>query len=249
MKSETFDLTERNIQEDYEDLIFRKVMAIRCEEESKEILEEMQREKAEKTADTKEVEQIFDRRERKENIEAFSGIAKKVFLFAASFVFVVIISVSSAVVASAEVREAVTDAIYHLIFEENEKYTLVSVGESTGFVDPELYDWEGAYAPTYMPEGYEFVEKENASNIHIIKYSNNSEKIIIKQFISFNFLIDSENSDHVENVFINDSQGLLIEKDNYFSVSWVVGETMLVLEGNIGSEEMLKIAESIKIIK
>lgn len=60
MKSNGFVLTNKQLNEDYEDLIFKKVMSIHCEEESKEILEEIARNKTENISGHKEVNKIFN---------------------------------------------------------------------------------------------------------------------------------------------------------------------------------------------
>lgn len=251
MNEEKFALDEKELLEEYEDLVFRKLMAMRCEEESKEILAEMEKDKAakENPADGREIEKIFSRMKRKENLGTLGKIAKKVFLAAASFVLVAVVSISSAVVASADVREAVTDVIYHLVFEDNEKYTLVSMGESTGFIDPELYDWEGAYAPTYMPEGYEFEKRKDYEGYHYIQYSYNSNKIIFKQFICTTNIVDTETATKIERIEINNSEAVVVYKDNKVTVNWHIGETMFSLESYGELESLIKIAESIKIIK
>ena len=40
MNNNCFNLSDKSLQEDYEDLVFRKIMSIHLEEESKQILEE-----------------------------------------------------------------------------------------------------------------------------------------------------------------------------------------------------------------
>lgn len=249
MKSNGFILSEKYLNEDYEDLIFRKVMAIHCEEESKEILEEIERNKTENISGHKEVNKIFNQLDRRDNIKTLSNIAKKGFLFAASFVFVVIISVSSVVVASADVREAVTDILYHLVFEENERYTKISAGETTGFIDPELYDWEGAYAPTYMPEGFEFLEKEDFKDQHSVSYSNSQNFITITQFLNSSYNIDTEGAEIVRHVAVNESEALVVVKDTHASVCWSSNNTMMWVYGNYAENELIKIAKSMKIVK
>jgi len=249
MKSNGFVLTNKQLNEDYEDLIFKKVMSIHCEEESKEILEEIARNKTENISGHKEVNKIFNQLDRRDNIKTLANIAKKGFLFAASFVFVVIVSVSSVVVASAEVRETVTDILYHLVFEENEKYTKISAGETTGFIDPELYDWEGAYAPTYMPEGFEFVEKIISPDEKVIVYSNGTDAITFIQMEKASYRIDTENAEDIKYFDINGSEAVFVKKYPEVQLNWLSGKTMLWIHGTISEEELLKFAKNIKILK
>ena len=249
MKSNGFILSEKYLNEDYEDLIFRKVMAIHCEEESKEILEEIERNKTENISGHKEVNKIFNQLDRRDNIKTLSNIAKKGFLFAASFVFVVIISVSSVVVASADVREAVTDILYHLVFEENERYTKISPAKTSDFIDPELYDWEGAYAPTYMPEGFEFSKRDDCRDYHSIEYSKGDKLIYITQFNDRTYNVDTEKALKIRYTKINNSDAVVVIKENQNIVCWSSSQTMLWIVGNISIDEMICIAENMTTIK
>ncbi|MBQ4546112.1 MAG: DUF4367 domain-containing protein [Oscillospiraceae bacterium] len=249
MKSNGFVLTNKQLNEDYEDLIFKKVMSIHCEEESKEILEEIARNRTENISGHKEVNKIFNQLDRKDNMRILADIAKKGFLFAASFVFVVIVSLSSVVVASAEVRETVTDILYHLVFEENERYTKISAGETTGFIDPELYDWEGAYAPTYMPEGFEFLSRDDFKDYHSIEYSNGKQQIYIAQFYEGSYNIDTEEAEIVKHTTINGSEAFVVTKRNHSIVCWSADQIMMFVRGNIDSSELINIAENMKTVK
>lgn len=249
MNNNCFNLSDKSLQEDYEDLVFRKIMSIHLEEESKQILEEMKNNKSDEKPDTDKIRKLIKKNERREQINIFAKYFKNVFLFAASFCFVAIISLSSVVVAFADVREAVTDIIYHLVFEENEKYTLVSVGETTGFVDPEIYDWEGAYAPTYIPEGFEYVGRYDLENYHSVDYINKDKCIYIVQFDNGIAKVDTEDSTNKEQIIVNGSDAIIYEKDGLVSVSWRSGETLFWIEGNVNRDEIIKIAENMKILK
>ncbi|MBQ2899555.1 MAG: DUF4367 domain-containing protein [Oscillospiraceae bacterium] len=238
-----YNLSEKAIAEKYEDLLFTKVMALYAEEESEKILSEL----GEETADPKAIQKLFDKKERSENLRTLWKYSKKILQFAAMVVFVVVISVSSVVVASAEVRETVAEALYHLVLEEHEEYTRVSIGESTNYVDPEIYDWEGAYAPTYMPNGFIFTDKIDTGTGYYITYGNGNEYIMFYQdsnHVGANF--DTENADIVDEIMIGSSKGLYIYKDGYTIVSWNIGNTFMFLEGTADTYEFIKIAEGIK---
>ena len=249
MNNNCLNLSDKSIQEDYEDIVFRKIMSIHLEEESKQILEEMKNNKSDEKPNTNKIFKLIKKNERREQRNILAKYFKKAFLLVASFCLVAIISLSSVVVAFADVREAVTDIIYHLVFEDNERYTVVSVGETTGFVDPEIYDWEGAYAPTYMPEGFKFIEKSTTKNKYTIHYSFAGKDIVITQFPANSYSIDTEDAVEVKYTTINDSQAIISIKEDKTSISWRAGETMLWVRGNISSDELIKIAESVKIFK
>ncbi|MBE6900786.1 MAG: DUF4367 domain-containing protein [Ruminococcaceae bacterium] len=242
-------LSEESIVEDYENLVFEKVFAIYCAEESKEIFDEIRKREKQETKGKQIVEKLFNKKERKENFRTLGNIFKKGFLFAASFVLVAIISVSSVVVASADIREVVTDIIYHLVFEENERYTKISAGEANGFIDPELYDWEGAYAPTYMPEGFEFVERTDFKDKHDISYSDSKNTVVISQFINSSYNIDTEGALDIIHTNINNSEAIIVSKEDKNIVSWSSGQTMVWIRGNVNVDELIKIAKSMKMVE
>ncbi len=237
-----YNLSEKAIAEKYEDLLFTKVMALYAEEESEKILSEL----GEETAETKAVQKLFDKKERSENLRTLWKYSKKILQFAAMIVFVAVVSVSSVVVASAEVRETVAEAIYHLMIKDYGRYTEVSIGDSTGFIDPEIYDWEGAYAPTYMPEGFVFSEKQELPSKTMIVYCRENEHFIISQATSGITRVDTENAQVVKNIMIGDSEALYVEKNNFTYIVWMNRDVFLSVTGKISPDEAVKIAEGLK---
>lgn len=249
---EVSGLSKKDIQEEYEDLVFRKVMAIYVENESKQILAEIKAEKESNNEpiDTKAVEKLYDKKERRENLSILWKYSKKVVSFAAMIVFVAIVSLSSAVVAFADVREAVIEAIYHLVYEENERYTQISLSDSTAFVDPQIYDWEGAYALTYLPNDFVYFDIQKTENVKLITYTSESGYFYFTQTRNLSYSrIDTEGAQVLEKIVIGDSDALLVSEDGFTSLVWVIGETYLSVEGIIPPDEAIKIANGIKMIK
>lgn len=248
---EVSGLSKKDIQEEYEDLVFRKVMAIYVENESKQILAEIKAEKESNNEpiDTKAVEKLYDKKERRENLGILWKYSKKVVSFAAMIVFVAIVSLSSAVVAFADVREAMIDAIYHLLYEDNERYTRIEIGENTGFINPEIFDWDGAYAPTYLPEGFVFENISGTKSQHSIDYNYGNDFISFIQVTNSVIQVDTENADIIQEIVIGDSNGLFVVKKNITCITWSIGDTALQLLGTASPDEMVKTAEGIKIFK
>lgn len=246
---EVSGLSKKDIQEEYEDLVFRKVMAIYVENESKQILAEIKAEKESNNEpiDTKAVEKLYDKKERRENLGILWKYSKKVVSFAAMIVFVAIVSLSSAVVAFADVREAVVDVIYHLLYEDNERYTRIEIGENTGFINPEIFDWDGAYAPTYLPKGFVFDGIQKSESQRSINYYNGELFIYFTQAINVVIQVDTENADVVEKIIVGNSEGLLVVKGDITTIIWNVGETTFNLIGTALPEEMQRMAQGIKI--
>ena len=242
-----YNLSEKAIGEKYEDLLFTKVMALYAEEESAKILEAAE---AEASSDPKNVEKIYSKIHRSENLSALWHYSKKLVAVAAMVVFVAVISLSSVVVASAEAREAVAEAIYHLVLRKTDRYTEVSIGNSTGFIDPEIYDWEGAYAPTYMPEGFVIEELHLQDGFNAVVYCKDDYFIVIDQMNnSTNMQLDTENAEVTENIRLHNSDGFLVVNENLTTVIWSEGETIFEVSGNIATDEIIKIAESLKPVR
>lgn len=244
-------LSKKEIQEEYEDLVFRKVMAVYVKKESEQILSEIGAEKSkDEETDTKSIGRLFDRLERKENLHTVMRFSKKIINFAAMIVFVAVISLASVVTASAEMREAVVNAIYHLVYENNERYTQISIGESTGFIDADVYNWNGEYAPTFIPQGYILKEKVDIENEKIVIYSNGKDDIAFSQSKEMTFgRVDTENAETVDTIIIGDSEGLITYKDGITTISWSCGDTLLSITGQTDASELINMANGIKIAK
>lgn len=239
-----YNLSEKAIAEKYEDLLFTKVMVLYAAEESEKILSEIENEEP---ADPKNIEKIYSKTERRENFSTLWKVSKKLITFAAMVVFVAVVSLSSVVVASAEAREAVAEAIYHLVLRKTDRYTEVSIGNSTGFIDPEHYNYENAYAPTYMTEEFVQTDCSIGTDIKTHIYTFEDKFIYIEQNgITAGSHIDTENAQVVKEIVINGSQALYVEKDGFAYISWSFPDALLFVCGNIDGKEIIKVAEGIK---
>ncbi len=254
MSEKKLDLSQNSLQEEYEDLVFKKVMDSYCEKESREILDEIENEADRQEPDMKLFNRLMRKSQSKQTLKTVVVVFKKTLVYVSVFFFVCVLSFSSVLAVSAEAREYVKEALYHLIFEYDERYTAVGIGKPTGFVDPHLYTWEGAYAPTYIPEGYvyseEYSDTSGGSDMSVI-ICTDGDKIL--SFLQGNdssiAYIDTENADRVEHIVIGESEALLVVKGNRTHVVWSHGSTMLSVKGYESPEEIIKVAEGIKIFK
>lgn len=238
-----YSLSEKAISEKYEDLLFTKVMALYAAEESEKILSEIENEEP---ADPKNIEKIYSKTERRENLSVFWKVSKKLITVAAMVVFVAVVSLSSVVVASAETREAVAEAIYHLMIKEYDRYTEVSIGNSTGFIDPEIYTWDDAYGMTYVPDGFNLSGVYKHPGQSIIDYSKENEYFSFLQAQEASADVDTENAQIVERIIINNSEGLLVVKNGLTQVVWSEKNIYMTIIGTAPTEEIIKVAEGIK---
>lgn len=253
MSEKKLDLSQNSLQEEYEDLVFKKVMDAHCEKESCEILDEIENEADRQEPDMKLFNRLMRKSQSKQTLKTVVVVFKKTLVYVSVFFFVCVLSFSSVLAVSAEAREYVKEALYHLIFEYDERYTAVGVGKPTGFVDPHLYTWEGAYAPTYIPEGYVYSEKRSdldySGGIAFTVYLKDEKVLVFTQANDSSIKIDTENADRVEHIMIGESEALLVVKGNRTHIAWSQGSTMLLVKGYESPEEMIKVAEGIKIFK
>lgn len=236
------NLSEKEINEKYEDLLFTKVMALYAEEKSEKILSEIE---DEEPADPKKIEKIYSKTERRENLSVFWKISKKLITVAAMVVFVAVISISSVVVASANARTAVAETLYKMLYETTEHYTEINSEDPLTY-DKNRDEMVGKYVPTYIPEGFEMTEKYDIPGQYIAVYSKGEKSIIFMQTSPGSYRVDSENAQVMQDIIINDSEALLIVKDGLTTVCLNGEKIMLLIMGDTDTYTTLEFAEGIK---
>jgi len=134
-----------------------------------------------------------------------------------------------------------------------DKYTTIELDESADSnsdLNP-IVDWANSYAPTYLPEGFQIAKESETDTFKSITIVN-KEGLFIKyqQFIqsaSINF--DTENAASIENIQIGDNDATLIVKDSLISIIWNQDHAYFVISSQLGRDETIKFAESVKFIR
>jgi hypothetical protein len=248
--------TKGQCEEAYDELMIKIALSSYAEIDGRKSLDENKRLKSSpQFTVTPEVESKIRRTVNKTFTHQSVSRAARGFYKATSKVAVVFlvfaILFSTTVFASSELRSA----IYKLVFTHEKEYTLIEIDSATAleFVDSEVYDWDHAFAPTIMPQGYAVSDMIEAGVIHVVIYENdNGGTIIFHQddgtaVGSAN--IDTEDAQLVQTIFINDSEGLLVSKDGYNQVAWRIGNSILTIEsGSEDSETLIAIAKGIKLL-
>ncbi len=239
--------TKRELQEAYEDFLFKNVMAIYAANES----EKIEQEAAELgEAKPEKAKKLFTKKERKENAKILLAFGKKAFLAVASVAFVAIISLYGAMVASADVRKAVADAIYDFAYDSWSSGTFITI-ENPSISDDE---WVPQYELGYIPEG--FVEGENESYYYgfshsVYKfeekyYTDGVNSLIFMQFSPSTEIDEGGKYDDKKKVQIKNSEGLFLRKDGeHIRIIWSTSDTILGLAGDLDEATMLEIARSV----
>ncbi|MBR3611661.1 MAG: DUF4367 domain-containing protein [Oscillospiraceae bacterium] len=105
---------------------------------------------------------------------------------------------------------------------------------------------KGAYGLTYLPEGFSFGEMQDLDSQKIVTYFSGTKFISFAQAYNVITQADTENADKVEQIKINDSEGLLVVKGKLTSVIWNIGDTLFTVLGDCSTEELINIANGIK---
>jgi hypothetical protein len=106
-------------------------------------------------------------------------------------------------------------------------------------------DWS-YYYPSYLPEGYRFVEKDVFNEIRILKFNNESSEIIFGQGPNGSkFHLDTEQGKTSE-ILVNDEKSILVEKNDQKILFWNNTDSSFYIVSNINVNELLEIANNIK---
>lgn len=247
-------LSKNRLQEEQEELLL-KMALVRYFEREDANLRAAVAECPDLPEDRESAEHAVDRAMRQQHWKVVGQkvwrASAKVVTRAAVVFLTFFIFLTTVFAASAPVR----DAIYKILFSHEDRYTLVQVDPtvSDAFIDADLYTWEHCFAPTYLPEGYGLSEYDDLEGILlIVRYTNG------KKFIQFNQTasgaqgsidVDSENAQITRSIIINNSEGIYNLKDGKTSIVWQVGGCMLSLLSNEDTEEVIRFAESIQLLR
>ncbi len=178
---------------------------------------------------------------KKENHQKFKKKIVKYFKNIAALIGIIFLSVSILTVSV----EAFRINLFNLIIEMREKYGEITFeNKSDNTINNE--NKEGYY-PSYIPKGYKLDEIiENDISREII-YKNNNEFIYFTQDdLNMNYKIDTEDAE-VSTIYINGYKAVLSIKNGYSIIIWTNNEYVFGINGQLEKEEIIKMAESVKI--
>ena len=148
---------------------------------------------------------------------------------------------------------AFRNQVFSFVLDITEKYTIFHLQENEGGSSDQLIeDWENAYMPTYVPEGYETGEYYFDSDTKLITFihsQDENQNIYYSEYTgSSTIALDTENADKVEPVDIRGNEGMVVLKGDRVTIIWAIDDKMFTLFGYADQEIMLKIAESVVFI-
>jgi hypothetical protein len=110
--------------------------------------------------------------------------------------------------------------------------------------------WENLYYLSYLPKGYTMTESNHTNgNVAYIIYQNeDGNQIAFQQFFSqTNMQIDTENA-KVTNVSVNGAEAILVEKEDFKIMTWLLEDRAIYLEThNLSNNEVIKMAKNMKL--
>ena len=146
--------------------------------------------------------------------------------------------------------DAIKIGVLNFLIETTQRYTSIQVG---GVVDKEekvTIPWSSYYLPEYIIDGYCISHVQELGENRVIYFQNASGEVIefSQSFGNYNYQIDTENTEATE-VMINDTKGILVDKNGDITLIWSNSDYTFFLFGKADKKEIIKMAESIKLIK
>lgn len=247
-------LSKNRLQEEQEELLLKMALVCYFEREDANL-----RAAVAKCPDLPEnresAEHAVDRAMRQQHWKAVGQkvwrASAKVVTRAAVVFLTFFIFLTTAFAASAPVR----DAIYKILFSHEDRYTLVQVDPtvSDAFIDADLYTWEHCFAPTYLPKGYKLTTFDDiAGNMLIVRYEKGKNFIQINQApanVQSSIHIDSENAQTTKPITIGNSEGIYNLKDGKTQIVWQVGGCLVDVISNEDTDEVIKVAQGVQLLR
>ena len=247
-------LNRNRLQEEQEELLL-KMALVRYFEREDANLRAAVAERPDLPAGMESVEHAVDRAMRQQHWKVVGQkvwrASAKVVTRAAVVFLTFFIFLTTAFAASAPVR----DAIYKILFSHEDRYTLVQINPtvSDAFIDADLYTWEHCFAPTYLPKGYKLTTFDDiAGNMLIVRYEKGKNFIQINQApanVQSSIHIDSENAQTTKPITIGNSEGIYNLKDGKTQIVWQVGGCLVDVISNEDTDEVIKVAQGVQLLR
>jgi len=241
------DLQEQ-LYEEYEHSLFRLAAFQALEREGETCREEMEQVPLEERKYPSEQQLEHFKRQIKKDL----GRKKKSWhwqrltpvINVAAIVVLVVTFVFSALVMNVE---AVRHRVLNVVLTKEKESTLFQLEEVSSEGTAAVMEASPGYWPSYIPEGYHLVERDVTGSITSTVYMRGEDHYLtLTEALpeGYNYL-DSENADREETIWINGNEGLFIEKNGHFLVTWGAHERIFILGTELSLEETKKVAESI----
>ncbi|MEA4933566.1 MAG: DUF4367 domain-containing protein [Lawsonibacter sp.] len=246
---------EQELYDNYEDALFRLAMSQVAEEEGKLLMENMEQLDSSEYLPSKELDarllKLIDRELKKkkdENARKHTHLALKRSLMVIAAVFM-LFSISLLTVSAFRLQ------VFNFMLGIKDKYTSFQLQDnSSSQSSSQMFaDWENAYMPTYLPDGYsvgDFNNNNHSKSILLTNKQDDNLDIIYSEYdTSTNLEMDTENASVLKSILINGNMGTLIVKDKFVTVVWAMDNRMFTVSGQADEQLILAVAESVKYVE
>ena len=158
---------------------------------------------------------------------------------------VIILAIMISLTATTFGVKAIRESVIKFITETFEKFTAVSVENEEADTQDDIVKT----APQYIPEGYTLEYEMETGGVYKIIYRNmDNVSINYIQKINFGTIYNIDTEDiKYEKININSFEGIKYVKNGINTVVFADGTYMYTVYGKISFDELIKMAESIKI--
>ena len=231
---------KRCISDDYFEYLLKQALDEIAEEEGAKLQEELEEiEEVEFSIEYyKAIDDITNKRKRRRRFKYIKAAIIVFFVFCGGLTF--------AYNADADVRVFINKLFVN-------RGTQLDVGDTPLPLEydfseiPEI--WEEFYVPEYMPAGYRVEQVCGFKKNILIYYTNGEKEIVYEQIVGENmsYSYDLEHT-YIEDIKIKKFDGLFIAGEKNNKIIWNQKGHKFMVDGEIEKEELVIIAESLKII-
>ena len=251
MEKKIPDRNKQKLYDDYEDSLFRLIMNEVAEKEG--MLFEKENEILKNDPEYMPSQKAVKKFKKQLNACHRRNLIKKLHIAKAInkiavVVLIMVVVFTTAMVSADAFRIEVLNYLIHM----EDKYTSFRLIDSSDRIKLGI-EWKDSYAPTYVPKGYEVSDSYLSDTFKKVIFQNKQDKdsyiLYTESGASNTLAVDTEEASLIEAVKINQTEGTAVTKGSLISVIWEMGNHIFVIEGPIDKEELVKVAESVKIYK
>lgn len=239
---------QKKLYEEYEDSLFKLVMHEAAEKEGQLFQEEKAKLKNDpefqpSQAAVRKFSQQLDTHLKKQKV---NKRRQNITINRVAVAIVIMLVVLGSAVMTVE---AVRVRVLNLVMGVEPEYTSFALKENDNGGSA-IVDWHNAYAPTFIPAGYEVNAVSTGQYSKSIEFKNKQGLLINYMELSEDSKpqLDTENASNMETININGHEGKLIVKDSLVTIIWPMNDHMYIIRGQMEKDTAVKIAEGVKYI-
>jgi hypothetical protein len=241
----------KKLYEKYEDSLFKLVMHDAAEKEGRLFLEEKQKLKNDpEFLPSPESVQIFSKQLDAHLIKSKAYARRRRIWQAFNKVAIAMLIVLVILGATVVTVQAVRVRALNLLMDIQQEYTSFELKNNDNG-ESKIIDWHKAYAPTYIPTGFEVSAVLPGEFFKKIEFKNSRGSLITYMELSEGSKphLDTENASVCEATNINGHKGMVVVKNSLVTVIWAMNDRMFIIQGQTDKDTALKIAEGVKYIE